>query len=135
MGAEPDEVRIQAREFSQQDPDPLRTLGNLELQQFFDGQAVAKVVCHGAEVVDAVGEGNHLLVELGFAGLFDSGVQVADFGIEADHDLAVNFQDQPQHAVGRWMLRPHVEDHVLVFGSLRSRNFEDGGAYDSDHQR
>ena len=119
----------------EQDPDPLGALGNLELEQFFNGQAVAKVVCHGAEVIDAVGEGNYLLVELGFAGLFDAGMQIADFGIEADNNLAVDFEHEAQHAVGGWVLRPHVEDHVLVFGSLGSRSLEDGSAHGFDHQR
>ena len=34
----------------------------------------------GDEVVDAVSEGDDLLVELGFAGLLDTGVEVADVG-------------------------------------------------------
>ena len=81
-----------------------------------------------AEIVDAVGQGNDLLVELGFAGLFDAGVQVADFGIEADDDFAVDFEHQAQHAVGGRVLRSHVEDHVLVFGALSERSFKDRGA-------
>jgi len=113
----------------------LGTLWNLELQQFFNGQAVAKIVCHGAEVVDAVGQGNNLLVKLRFAGLFDPGVQVSDLGIEADNNLAVNFEDEAQYSVRGRVLRSHVQDHVLVFGSLGSWSLQDGSAYGFDHQR
>ncbi len=55
VGAEPDQVRIETREFGEQYPDPLRAFGNLQLQELFDGEAIAKVVRHRAEVVDAIG--------------------------------------------------------------------------------
>ncbi len=124
MACVPSQIRCEFRRVSSVSRTRIHCgpLGNLQLQQLFDGQAVAEVVGHRAEVVDAVGQRNDLLVELGFAGLFDAGVQVADFRIEADNDLAVDFEHEAQHAVGRWMLRPHVEDHVLVFGSLGSRS-------------
>jgi hypothetical protein len=65
----------------------------------------------------------------------DAGVQVADLGIDADDDLAVDLQHQAQHAVRRRVLRPHVEDHVLVFGAFGQRGFEDGRAAILHHQR
>jgi len=46
-------------------------------------------------------------------------MQVADLRVDADNDLAVNLQHQAQHAMGRRMLRPHVNHHVLVFCALR----------------
>ena len=54
----------------------------------------------GAEVVDAVGEGDDLLVELGLAGLLDAGVQVADVGREGDDGFAVDLEHEAQDAVG-----------------------------------
>ena len=81
--AQPDQVRIEAAQLGEQDANPLRALGNFKVEQLFDGQAVAEIVGERIEVVDAVGERNHLLVELGLAGLFDAGVQVADLGADA----------------------------------------------------
>ncbi len=135
MRAQPDEVRIEAGDLGEQDANPLGALGDFELKELLDGQAVTEVVGHGAEIIDAVGEGNDLLVELRFAGFFDAGVKVADFGIEADDDFAVDFEHQAQHAVGGRVLRSHVEDHVLVFGAFSQRSFKDRGADNVWHQR
>ena len=85
-------------------------------EQLLDRQAVAEVVGHGAEIVDAVGQRDDLLVELGLAGLLDAGVQVADVGREGDDGFAVDLEHEAQHAVGRRVLRAHVEDHGLVVG-------------------
>jgi hypothetical protein len=40
-------------------------------------------------------------------------VEVADVGGAGDDGLAVDFEDQAQDAVGRRMLRAHVQDHGL----------------------
>ena len=61
-----------------QDAEILGALGDFEAEELLDGEAVAEIVRHRGEIVDAVGEGNDLLVELGFAGLLDAGVEVAD---------------------------------------------------------
>ncbi len=71
----------------------------------------------GAEIVDAVGERDDLLVELGLAGLLDAGVQVADVGGEGDDGLAVDLEHEAQHAVGGGVLRAHVEDHGVLAGA------------------
>ena len=110
--AQPDQVRVDAGQFVHQNPHPLRFRRDLQPQQLLHCQAVGQVVGHGAEVVDAVGQRNHLLVELRFAGFFDAGVQVADFGLHADDRLAINFEHQSQHAMRRRVLRPHVQDMV-----------------------
>ena len=70
------------------------------MQQFLHAQDIAKVVGHGAEIVDAIGERDHLLVELRFAGLLDAGVQIADVGDHAHYALAVNLEQQPKHPMG-----------------------------------
>ena len=82
----------------------------------------------GLEVVDAVGQRDHLLIKLGLAGLLDAGVQVADLRVEADDDLAVDLHHQAQNSVHGRVLRPHVQDHVLIVRAFGRRSFEDGGA-------
>jgi hypothetical protein len=42
-------------------------------------------------------------------------VQVSDLGIQADDDFAVDFDNQAQNAMRGRVLRPHVQDHVLIF--------------------
>jgi hypothetical protein len=65
--AEPDEVRLDAGELVEQDAEVLGALGDLEAEELFDRQGVGGVVGHRGDVVDAVGEGSDLGVELGFA--------------------------------------------------------------------
>ena len=114
--AEPDEVRVEARQLVEQHAEPLRALGDLESEQLLDRQAVGQVVGHRAEIVDAVGERDDLLVELGLAGLLDAGVQIADVGRERDDGLAVDLEHQAQNAVRGRVLRAHVEDHGVLAG-------------------
>ena len=83
MACVPSQIRCEFRRVSSVRSTRIHygALGNFELQKLFDGQAVAEIVGHRAEVVDAIGERDHLLVELRLAGLLDSGVQIADLRI------------------------------------------------------
>ena len=114
VGAEPDKVGVEALELHEEDADPLGAGWDFELEELFDRERVGKVVAHWREVVDAVGEGGDLGVELGFAGLLDAGVEVADVGGQGDDLLAVDFEDEAEDAVGGGVLGAHVEDHGLV---------------------
>ena len=114
MRAQPHQVRLDARNLVQQHAQQLRAFGNLQPQQLLHRQAVGQIVGHRRQVVDAVGQRHHLLVELGLAGLLDASVQVADVGRQRDDDLAVQFQHHAQHAVRRWVLRSHVEHHRVL---------------------
>src|SRR5581483_10618841 len=133
--AQPDQVRVQPRQLGQQHADPLRLLGNLQLQELFDGQTVAEIVGHRAEVIDPISERHYLLIELGLAGLLDTRVQIADLGIDANDDLAVDLQHQTQNPVSRGMLRPHVQDHVVIAGWLENRRLDYGAGCARRHQR
>ena len=46
--------------------------------------------------------------------LLDAGVQVADAAPGLGDRLALDLEDQPQHAVGRGVLRTHVDDDALL---------------------
>ena len=133
VGAEPDEMRVQPAQLGEQHANPLRALGDFEVEEFFDGQAIAEIVGERIEVIDAVGERNDLLIELGLAGFLDAGVQIADLGTDADDDFAVELDDQAQHAVGCRVLRAHIEDHVPFAGAFGGGQFEDGRARDLAH--
>ena len=114
VGAEPDQVRVDASELLEQDAEPLGALRDLQLQELFDRQRIDQVIGHRRKVVDAVGERRHLGVKLRLAGLLDTGVEIADVGCERDNGLAIDLEHQTENAVGRGMLRAHVEDHRLV---------------------
>ncbi len=118
MRAQPHQVRVQPHQLVEEHAQPLRLLRNLQPQQLLYGQRVGRVVGHRGEVVDAIRQRNYLLIKLGFAGLLDAGVQVADVGRERDDRFAVDLQHQSQHAVCRRVLRPHVDDHGVVFAGV-----------------
>jgi hypothetical protein len=105
-------VRIQAAEFGQQNTNPLGALGDFQIEKFLDGQAIAEIVGKRIEVVDAVGEWDDLLVELGLTGFLDPCVEIANFRSNAGDHFAIDFHHQTQHAVCGRMLRTHVEDHA-----------------------
>jgi hypothetical protein len=65
----------------------------------------------GSEVVHPVGDGNRLGIGQCFGGFLNSRVQISDIDIGVDHGFAVQLQDNAQHAVRRWVLRAHVQDH------------------------
>jgi hypothetical protein len=46
--------------------------------------------------------------------LLDTGVQVADAAAGLGHRLALELEDQPEHAVGGRVLRAHVHDDALL---------------------
>ena len=134
MGTQPHQVRADALQFGKHYPHPLRPRRDLHSQQLLYRQNIAEIVHHGAEVIDAVGERNHLLVELGFAGFFDPGVEEADIGHESDNLFAIDLQHQPQHSVRRRMLRPHVENHGFLMLRIE-RGSNSDGIFDVGHYR
>ena len=133
--AEPDEVRVQPAQLGEQDANPLGALGDFQAEELFDGQAVAEIVGERIEVVDAVGERDHLLVELGFAGFFDTCVQVTDLGPDTDDDFAVKLDDQAQHAMRGRVLRAHVQNHEVLAGAFGSGKLENRRGGILAHQR
>ncbi len=116
--AQPDQVRSDARQLVQHHSQPLRPRRDFQAQQPFHRQHVAQVVGERAEIVDAVGERHRLLVELGLAGLLDSGVQEADVRHHPHDGFAVDLQQQPQHAVGGGCCGPMFK--VMVRGPVAS---------------
>ena len=65
-------------------------------------------VVHPGHVGPALGE-----VEL-LPRLLHPGVEIADDRLGATDDLALELDLEPEHPVGRRVLRAHVEDHPLV---------------------
>ena len=41
-------------------------------------------------------------------------MEIADVGREGDDDFAIDLEDETEHAMGRGMLRTHVNNHGLI---------------------
>ena len=82
--------------------------------EFFDGAGVGHVVGQRREVVQTVRVGHELVVVHVFGDLLVAAVQEADIGLGLVDHLAVEFQHQAQHAVGRRVGGPHVENHAIA---------------------
>ena len=127
MRPEPDEMGINASQFVQQNPHPLRLGRYLQSEELFHGQAVAQIIGERTEIIDSICERHHLLIKLRLAGLLDAGVQVTDVRHHPHHRFTINLKDQAQHAVCRRVLRPHVEDHGAILDGLERRHLREVG--------
>ena len=111
--AEPHAVGADARQLGEQHADRLGALRRLDPQQLLGRQAQPQVVRHRRQVVHAVGLRDGLGVGLVLGLLLHAGVEVADDRLGTYHRLAIQLEHHPEHAVGRRVLRPHVEGHGL----------------------
>ena len=111
MRAQPDEMRSDARHFSEQDANVLRALGNFDSENFFDRKAIAEIIGKRREVIDPVRHRDGLRIGFRFHVFLDAGVQIADHRARFQHDFAVQLENHAQHAVRRRVLRSHVQDH------------------------
>jgi hypothetical protein len=103
-------------QLGQAHPHPGRLLRHLEPEQLLDREHEDQLVRLEGEVVDPLRVGDRLPPALLLHVLLEAGVQVADHRAEADDVLAVQVDDEPQHTVGRGMVRAEV-DLEQVFGA------------------
>ena len=113
-GGQRHQVRGDPGQLHQQHPDHLGAHRNLDAQQLLDRHAVRGLVERRRQVVGPGDEGDALGPGAVLAGLLDAGVQVADDRPGLHDGLALEFEDQPQHAVGGRVLRTHVDDDAFV---------------------
>ena len=112
MRAQPHQMTADARQFGQHHPHPLRVGRDFDLQQLFHRQGVGQIVSKVGQVVHAVGQRHHLLPVERLGLLLDAGMQEPDIRFGPADDLAIQFEDDPQHAMRGRVLRPHVQDHA-----------------------
>jgi len=87
--------------------------GDLKVQQLFHRHGVTVLRGHHGDVVEAVKVWQRLLVRLVLNELLSAAVKEPNVGVGAINHLAIELEDQPQHAVRRWVLGPKVEGEVL----------------------
>ena len=93
--------------------DPLRALRDLDPGESLDRDRPPQLVVEGADPVVPVHQHQHLPGVAVLGELLGRAVHVADHGLRPGDHLAVQLEDDPEHSVGRRMLRPDVEDHLL----------------------
>ncbi len=115
-GADVERVRAQpylvagdAAQLSQNDANVLRPRRGLHVEQFLDGFAVTQSVGDRGDVIHAVHVGIEHRVGAVLGNLLYAAMQVANDALGAQNFLAVQLQDDAQHAVRGRVLRPHVE--------------------------
>ena len=101
-------------ELGREDPDVLGAARHLDVEQLLEGHDRRPLAEQRADVLERVEVGDRLVVVGVLAQLLDAAVEVAEDRVEVDDLLAVELEDDPQHAVGRRVLRPHVDEHLAV---------------------
>ena len=105
-------MRQDAVELGEHRPQPHGALGHLHAEHLLDREDDAELVAERAEPVVAVGEHDDLPVVADLEELLRATVHVADDRLGLHDALAVEGEAQPEHAVGRRVLRADVEHHV-----------------------
>src|SRR5439155_14988711 len=126
---EPHEVRGATAHLVDDDADELGAAGNVDIADRFHRARVRVLVEHVRDVVGLVRVADPAVVGAPLEDLFDAAVQVPHDRDALDDLFAGELEDQAQHAVGRWMLRPHVEDELLdlaLFGLDRRERVAGG---------
>jgi hypothetical protein len=96
-------------EFSKQSANPLCSLRDVDIQQFLYRQREALLVGHHADVVETIKVRESLQIRAILNELLGAAMQQANMGIGSHNLFAIEFQNQPQHAVGSGMLRPEID--------------------------
>src|SRR5436190_9683437 len=113
VSSQPQEMRRDALKLGEYDSDVFGSLGHLDLKQFFDAFDIAKVVGHRGYIIEPVPVRRDHRIGVCLADLLDASMKEADITIKTDNGLAIELQDHPEHSMGRWVLRTHVENHLF----------------------
>jgi hypothetical protein len=97
---------------AKQCPDPLGTIGELNVKQLLDGQSKALLVGHHGNVIQSIEVRQGLHIGLVLNQFLGTTVKQTDVRIGANDLLAIEFQNQSQHTVGSRMLRTKVDGVV-----------------------
>jgi hypothetical protein len=97
---------------AEQGTDVLGTDGDVDVQQLLNSEREALLVGHHGNIVEAVEVGQGLQVCAVLDELLSAAVQQSNVGVGAHDLLAVELQNQTQHAVGGRVLGPEVDGVV-----------------------
>ena len=94
--------------------DVLGAPGRLDSEQLLEGDRRGMLVVHRGEVVHRVDVGHDGGIGGVLAQLLDAAMQVPEHRVNVDHDLATHLGHEAHHAVGRGVLRAHVDQHLAL---------------------
>ena len=112
-GADVQDVIQDPRDLGIEDADILRARRRFDPEQMLDRQGVGVLLAHRRDVIEPVEIRQRLQVGLVFDQLLGAAMQQTDMRVRAIHRLAVEFEDEAQHAMGRWMLGAEIDRVVL----------------------
>ena len=115
MRAQPQEVIQNTGDFIEHHADVLCPLGHIHAHQFFNRHHIGVFVDHHRYIIETIHIRQILNVGAGLGEFFSGAMQQADMRVGALHDLAIELQHQPQHAVRRRMLGTKVHRVILDF--------------------
>ena len=115
-GPQGHEMALDPRQFREENPDDLGPCGDLDSQELFHTQHKGQVVRHGGQVIEAVRDREGLLIPLRLHDLLHAGMEIADVRGDFDDHLPIKLKHEPQHSMGRGVLRAHVDRHGLRLG-------------------
>ncbi len=126
-GTDRDLVAGDAHELAGDDANELGAPRRHDAGELLDRQHVRPLAVHAGDVLGAVDDGDVLVVRAPLGELLLGAVQVADDRDDVFDELAVEGDDEAQHAVGRRVLRPHVDDHLVELEALEVGALAGGG--------
>ena len=112
--AHAEQVRGDARQLAAQHADDLAARRDGPAHELLDRERVGDVVGQRGEVIEPVRVGHELVVGHVLGDFFVAAMEVADVGHGLGDDLAVELEQDAQHAVGAGVGRPHVERQRLA---------------------
>ena len=115
VSADPQQVVEDTGHLIEHDADILGPYRRLQAEEFFDGQHITVLVTHHGDVIEPVHVTDALVIRFIFSEFFGCAMQQTDVRIGAFDHLAVQFQHQPQHAMGGGMLWPEIHGVVSDF--------------------
>ena len=101
-------------QLGREDPDVLGAARHLDVEELLEGEDARPLAEQRADVLERVEVGDRVVVVGVLAELLDAAMEVAEDRIEVDDLLALELQDDPEHAVGRRVLGSHVDEHLAV---------------------
>ncbi len=128
-----EEMREQPSDLAIEHADKLAAHRHLQVQESLDRQAKGMLLVHRRHIIEPIEVGKGLKIGLVFDQFFGAAVQKTYVGIDPLNHFAIEFENEPQYAVGCWMYRPEIDGEIAelnlshneseyVFGRRRNQH-------------
>src|SRR5207302_6306222 len=86
----------------------------IDAEQLFHCEHIGDIIRERRKVIQSIRIGNELGIGHVLGDFFVAAMQITDIRNSLGDDLTIHLQDDAQHAMRRWMRRPHVQDHLFA---------------------